>query len=164
MKGIETKDVKNDRVIKGKEVVQPTLNLDIAHNHMSLINQTNINPSSLLQRSNMLISESSRKRGKSPHAPNKGVKRTSKRLANKQPSIFVSDSEIRICNRMFWLKNNPMDAMKLLDLAKKLGFTYSMDEDDVIKQINFMENRENNSVICLEKKGMRMLINENVML
>ena len=57
-----------------------------------------------------------------------------------------------------------MDAMKLLDLAKKLGFTYSMDEDDVIKQINFMENRENNSVICLEKKGMRMLINENVML
>ncbi|KAK7342420.1 hypothetical protein VNO80_25371 [Phaseolus coccineus] len=61
-KGIETKDAKNDRVIKGKEVVQPTPNPDIAWNHLSLINQTNINPNSFLQRSNMLIGESSRKR------------------------------------------------------------------------------------------------------
>ncbi|KAK7373249.1 hypothetical protein VNO80_06649 [Phaseolus coccineus] len=120
-KGIETKDAKNDRVIKGKEVVQPTLNPDIAWNHMSLINQTNINPSSFLQRPNMLIGESSRKRGKSPRAPNRGVKRTSKRLANKQPSNCVSDSGIRNYNRMFWLKNSPMDAVKLWDLAKNWG-------------------------------------------
>jgi len=70
------------------------------------------------------------------------VKRTSKRLANKKPFIYVSNSGIRNCNRMFWLKNSPMDAVKLWDLAKKLGFTYSGDEDDVIKQINFLENRD----------------------
>ena len=141
-KGIAIRDAKNDRVIKGKEVMQPTSNSDFAQNHMSLINQTKINPSSLLQRSNMLIGESSRKRRKSTHAPNGGVKRTSKRLANKKPSIFVSNSGIRNCNRMFWLKNSLMDAVKLWDLAKKLGFTYSGDEDDVIKQINFLENRD----------------------
>jgi len=47
-KGIATRDAKNDRVLKGKEVMQPTSISVSAQNHMSLINQTKINPSSLL--------------------------------------------------------------------------------------------------------------------
>ncbi|KAL9323064.1 hypothetical protein ACSQ67_011117 [Phaseolus vulgaris] len=72
-KGITTRDVKNDRVLKGKEVMQPTSISVSAQNHMSLINQTKINPSSLCYSGpTCSLVNPSRKRRKSTHAPNGG--------------------------------------------------------------------------------------------
>jgi len=149
----QTGEAKEDNVLKGKDAkefqgsmdVISTPNSGFVRNHMSLIKQTNINPNSMLQRSNILIGESSKIQKQSSQASRIGVRRKSKRLVNKHASNRISDSGIRNCNRMFWLKNSPMDAVNLWDLAKKMGFSYSGDEEDVIKQLNYMENRDQQS-------------------
>ncbi|ESW08016.1 hypothetical protein PHAVU_009G011500 [Phaseolus vulgaris] len=136
----QTGEAKEDNVLKGKDAkefqgsmdVISTPNSGFMRNHMSLIKQTNINPNSMLQRSNILIGESSKIQKQSSQASRIGVRRKSKRLVNKHASNRISDSGIRNCNRMFWLKNSPMDAVNLWDLAKKMGFSYSGDEEDVI--------------------------------
>jgi len=56
--------------------------------------------------------------------------------------IFMSDSAIENCNRIYRLKNEVFEAARIYNLCKEMGFTCSGQEDLVIRSLHSLENRD----------------------
>jgi len=64
------------------------------------------------------------------------------RLAIHSPCNSVSDIDINNCNRLFWIRNNSLEALRLWNIGKDLGFTYTGEDANIIKRITEMEERD----------------------
>lgn len=54
----------------------------------------------------------------------------------------VTDSGIRNCNKIFWLKNDEFEAAKLWALGKKLGANFPGRDEDIVRRIQDLERRD----------------------
>lgn len=60
--------------------------------------------------------------------------------------ISMSDSEIRNCNDVFWLRHRENEARELWNLGKSLGLRFRGDDEEVIRQLIEMEVRDEQGV------------------
>lgn len=63
-------------------------------------------------------------------------------LLNHSLSQSLSDSDVDNCNRLFWLRNAKYEARLLLDLGKELGMTCKGNEDEMLRKIQELEQRD----------------------
>jgi len=55
-------------------------------------------------------------------------------LRSQNFSTFISDSVVRNCNILFWLKNDKIEAW---NVCKELGFVFNGEEDVVLGSLQF---------------------------
>ena len=63
------------------------------------------------------------------------------------------DIDISNCNRLFWLRNNYDEAVRLWNIGKQIGFTCSGEDNIIIDRIIEMEEKENNNKKEKDKEG-----------
>lgn len=54
----------------------------------------------------------------------------------------LSDTGIDLCNRRFWIKNSENEARTVWDLGKRMGAVYEGDEEEVVRRLVKMEQRD----------------------
>lgn len=54
----------------------------------------------------------------------------------------ISDSGMRNCNGIFWLRHREKEARNLWDMGKALGLRYTGDENVIVNRIKEMEDRD----------------------
>ena len=92
---------------------------DGKHNKMKLIKKMQINPEIMLQRRNLMVGETSRGRKDNYRnvnalcLPSDPQQTSQLRLAIHPPCNSVSDIDINNCNRLFWIRNNSLEALRL---------------------------------------------------
>jgi len=65
-------------------------------------------------------------------------------LVTQSLSNSLSDIDIHNYNKLFWMRNNSIKAPSLWKLGKYIGLTHVREEDNIIKRIKEMEERDNN--------------------
>jgi len=71
-----------------------------------------------------------------------------KKIANN----YISNSAVRNCNRLFWLKNDNNEARRVWNIDKEMGFSLFKEEDIVINSLQMMENRDSGKTRCNRKE------------
>jgi len=56
------------------------------------------------------------------------------------------DNVVRNCNRIFWLKNEHAEAIRIWKMGKDIGFWYTREEDVVIGHLQDRDNGANRKV------------------
>jgi len=64
------------------------------------------------------------------------------RLTLKSASLSISDGDIIGCNNRFWKVIDNAESFDLWELGKHIGTTCFRDEDEVIKEVERMEERD----------------------
>jgi len=57
-------------------------------------------------------------------------------------SNSITDEDITNYNRLFWLKNEPLEALKMWNVGKQIRFTYFGDEESVLNKSEELERRD----------------------
>ena len=68
-------------------------------------------------------------KGATPISNTKGSKL---RLESQSLNLSLSDNVVRNCNRLFWLKDEHVEAIRIWKLGKEVGFSYTGKEEVVI--------------------------------
>jgi len=120
-------------------------------NHMILINEEKLDPLEFSVRRQFWIGESSGKAQQKSSSLTKEGRQAYKRklIRSVVQSICNSlfDENIPNCNKLFWSNqqaSSGSESVKLWELAKELGATFSGEEEQIIKELENMESRDKN--------------------
>jgi len=58
---------------------------------------------------------------------------------------FISDSAIRNCNKLFWLKNDNGNVRRMWNIGKEMDFSLLGEEEIIINRLCSLETRDNKS-------------------
>jgi len=85
------------------------------------------------------------KREEKGSMPTSNTKGPEQRLESQSLNLGLSDNEVKNCNRLFWLKDEHVEAIRIWKLGKEVGFLYTGEEEVVIGHLQSLKLR-NNSV------------------
>ena len=134
--------------------------------HMTLIKESIMDPKDFQERRQFWKGESSMKRpiSKNRNVLNKGKVSKRKLLRSMVQTICnsLSDDNILNCNRLFWstrCQSSNSKSATIWSLAKELGVTFSGEEEEILKELAYMENRDKNQ--RKNNGGKNIVVNED---